>query len=81
MRREKVSGVGLVGRIGGRGEEGSEKALRAYVEFIGRDEVGGVGGIAEGGGDVEGRSYVRGAVEVVVGVDGLGCGGQGPCGE
>lgn len=45
---------------------------RAYVEFVGRDEVGGVRGIAEGGGDVEGRSYVRGAVEVVVGVDGLG---------
>ena len=65
-------GVGLVGRIGGRGGDGSQKALRAYVEFVGRDEVGGVRGIAEGGGDVEGRSYVRGAVEVVVSVDGLG---------
>ncbi len=51
---------------------GESEALSAYVEFVGRDEVGGVRGIAEGGGDVEGRSYVRGAVEVVVGVDGLG---------
>ncbi len=54
------------------GRGGESEALSAYVEFVGRDEVGGVRGIAEGGGDVEGRSYVRGAVEVVVSVDGLG---------
>ena len=41
-----------------------------HLKVFGGDEGGGVGGVAEGGGEVDGGGYVGGEVEVVVGVEG-----------
>ena len=57
------------------------KGCRTYILVCSGDEVGGIRGIAESGGDMEGRGYVRGPVEVIVGVNCFGCRGQGGGGE